>query len=457
MIIPNNLATYQANRDLIPVLLYMQTRGIKVDTVGMAEASTKLTELINLRQIELNELTGVELNINSPKQLKEYFYETKRLTPYKDRKSGLPTVDEEALTRIARKGFPEAHLILEIRQAKKLNSTYLQVGLGEDNRLRSSFGFTRSGRLTSSQDIFGQGLNIQTLPHPKKFYSREDPEKVLLRIDFRKFLKADDDYIIYNLDKAQAENRIVGYIAPDINMIDAFEQGIDIHKRTASIIFNKPVDQISDLDGSCSLGNGTRSERYFGKEANHALNYGLGTSHFALRLQIKEVEAQMIKDKYFKGYPGVKIYHNWVKTRLREKRNLMNCFGRVYEWLDRIGDDNLSDALYFIPQSSVADMINRWGLIYIWNNRKTEFRGLELLNQVHDSIVYQLPISLGWKEHWRQTRLIVDSLNKPVEWGGRKFVIPTDLKLGLDFSEQTELKGKNFNEDLFQEAWRTYV
>lgn len=449
-----NLETYHTHRDLLPVLLWMQSRGICVNQTLIKEKAADLLVFAAERQEQLNIACGEELNVKSPKQIQGYFYGTKRLQPYKDRKTGKPTVDEEALKRIARRGFPEADLILDIRHAEKLRSTYFEVRLSDDGRLRSSFGFTRGGRLTSSTDIFGEGLNLQTMPHEKRFLNPDGSLRLL--IDFREIIQADPGCMLYNIDKAQAENRIVAYIAPDLNMIDAFERGVDIHKKTASLIFNKPVELISGEDGSCSLGNGSRSERYFGKEANHALNYGLGVKHFALRLEIPEIQATMIRDKYFSGYPGVRVYHNWVLAKLRKDRCLTNVFGRTYEFFDRIGEDTLSDALYFIPQSTVADMINRWGLLYVWNNQDL-FPHFELLNQVHDAIMFQLPISLGWEEHWRQINLLLTSLNKPLSWNGRTFSIPTDLKIGRSYGSMDELKGKRVNKDDFQTTWTKYA
>lgn len=454
-----NTETYRVYTELLHPMLYMQTRGIRVDTEGMRVSSEALSKLIEERQEQLNKIVGRELNTASWKQKQDYFYGEKGIAPYKDRKTGKDTTDAEALKRIARKGFKEASIILEMMHAQKLKSSYLEVKLGEDKRLRSAFGFTRSGRLTSSEDIFGEGLNVQTFPHPKKFYNEpnEPSSGVRLRVDFRKFILADEGYILYNLDKAQAENRIVAYIAPDLNMIDAFERGIDIHKRTASLIFGKPIEEISSEDGSCSLGNGSRSERYFGKEANHALNYGLGVDHFAMRLEVSNREAKMIIDKYFSGYPGVRMYHNWVQNKLKKDRTLINCFGRAYNFLDRIGDDTLSDALYFIPQSTVGDLINRWGILRLWKERATTFDGLEILNQIHDAIMFQIPISLGVERHWEMIETLNKNLNQELEWKGRRFSIPTDLKVGLVYADMDELKGNKFNKENFVREFEKWI
>ena len=422
----SNLETYQVHQDLIYPLLWMQERGLRVDVEGMQAKSKKLAELAKAKQLELNDLVGREINPNSPKQLKEYFYDELRLPPYKKRvgKEFVVTVDEEALKKIVRKGFPAAAIILEIKHALTIKGRYLDVRLGVDGRLHGAFNpvGTCSGRLSSNMDIFKQGTNLQTLP-----------------VALKEFLLADKGYIMYHVDKAQAENRIVAYIAPEPNMIDAFERGIDIHRRTASFICRKPEAEVSDIDGSSPLGNGTRSERYFGKQANHALNYKLGVDRFARRLEIPVAEARPIHANYFSFYPGIRVWWNWELAQLKRTGTLTNFFGRHYQFLEKIEEKSLSDALYFIPQSTIADVLNRWGILYVWNN--PEFKGLELLNQIHDALVFQIPIELGVEKHFEMVSALNRSLDQPLQWEDREFVIPTDTKMGVRFSEMVEQKG----------------
>ena len=102
---------------------------------------------------------------------------------------------------------------------------------------------TKSGRLSSSKTIFGTGTNLQNQPAEMKGY-----------------MMADDGFVLYNMDLSQAENRVVAYIAPEPSMIQAFENGTDIHSQTAGLIFRKPVDEISDEPGSCDIAGGRYSE-----------------------------------------------------------------------------------------------------------------------------------------------------------------------------------------------------
>jgi DNA polymerase I-like protein with 3'-5' exonuclease and polymerase domains len=151
---------------MFPVLCYMMLRGMKVDGVRLEETKIDISEAIADKTTELEQVADYVFNINSPKQCVEYFYEHKNIKPYTNRKTGNPTTDDKALSRIYRRfQMPEAKLVQEIRALKKLRSTYLEVGIDEDSRIRSSYNprGTKFGRLSSSQTIFGTGMNMQNL------------------------------------------------------------------------------------------------------------------------------------------------------------------------------------------------------------------------------------------------------------------------------------------------------
>jgi uracil-DNA glycosylase family 4 len=412
-----NGAVYEEQRNLIYSLLYMQERGMLVDVEGIRKASEDAEKEIEELNEQFQELCGEEVNTRSPKQLATYFYIKKGYPIYK--KGGKPTVDEKALKRLARKtaqreASKEATLLLKIRKLQKLKGTYLDMKLS-DGRMKSAYnpvGAADSGRLSSSRDIFGRGGNLQTLPN-----------------SVRRFVSADPGYILYSMDLSQAENRIVAYIAPVIEMLDAFEKGVDIHSKTASLIFGIPIEEVSDVPGSCPLGNGDQSQRFWGKKANHGLNYGMGYKRFALENEMPEGEAKLIVDRYHAAYPGVRQYHNWVEEELRRNnRQLINPFGRVRVFLNRWGPALFNEASNFIPQSTVADIINRWGINFLY---RRDFEGLELLNQIHDSLVFQIPTALGTLHHANCIIAIKESLSQEILFRGRSFRIPVDLETGM--------------------------
>jgi len=439
-----NIEVYDRQRRVVTPLLYMQERGIRVDVEGMKEEATRTDNLIREKEQELWERVGYSINYNSPKQLIEYFYDQLGIKPYKKRNSKgeyVNTTDENALKRLAkgttaRPPYPEAQLILELRGLTKRRFTYMELNkIDKDGRYRSAYKpvGTKTGRIASGETIFGTGGNQQNWPH-----------------DLLKYLCFDDGYLGYSLDLSQAETRVVAYVGNVIQMIEAFENNKDIHRLTASLIFTKPYDEISDEDGSSTFGNGTKSERYWGKQAGHSLNYKKGYKSFALDYELSEKEAKFIVDRYYSGYPGiVNNYHADIRKQLFKNRTITNLMGRKRLFLNDIegvvrglSQKVFREAYNHMAQSTVADIINEWGVNYIYYNQG-DFKPVELLTQVHDSVVFQIPLSYSWKQHAYILLKIVKKLESPLSYHDRTFRIPTDVSVGFNMSkkDQIEIKG----------------
>lgn len=436
-----NLSTYERHCKLIPILTFMQERGIRFDVNGMLKGRTETEAKIKEKEHELATLVGSELNYNSPKQVADYFYTTKGITPYTkpSTKGRVQTCDADALKRIARgtatrAGLREAKLIMELRTlTTKHLGTYLSIDkIDKDGRYRSQYNpvGTVTGRLSSSENIFGTGGNQQNWPH-----------------ELLKYLRADEGYVCYSIDLSQAENRIVAYVGRVLEMIEAFESGLDLHRLTAGLLFNKSPAEISDEDGSSTIGDGTQSERYWGKKANHSLNYDISYVEFGLKNEIPEYQAKWIIEQYHRAYPGVRQgYHELIKMQLSKGRVVENLMGRKRVFLERWGRDLFKEAYAHIPQSTVADVINERGLIFIWENQDI-FKEVELLRQVHDDIGFQIPTTISFTQHaWILDR-IVKSLETPLVFHNREFVIPADITMGLSFTKEKgrcfEIKAKN--------------
>jgi len=228
-------ATYDMTMNLMPVLAFMQTKGIAVDHTKLEETRKEVLQRAAEKEAELHELCGFPLNVNSGKQVGEYFYITLGLPPILKPKTKALTTDDLAMQRLVRgtaknPGRPEAKLVQEIRGLKKLYSTYLSIEFDADNRMRGSYNprGTMYGRLSSSKTIFGTGMNMQNLPP-----------------DFKKFLVADPGYVLIEFDKRQAEWVVVAYASDDSNMIRAIEQGLDVHAYTASLMFHVPMEVVA--------------------------------------------------------------------------------------------------------------------------------------------------------------------------------------------------------------------
>jgi DNA polymerase-1 len=434
----DNLETYYQRISLTESLMYMQERGILMRKEGLDEASKDSDDRIKELTIRLQEMAGFPINPNSPKQLADYFYNVLGHKPYKQKGTRRVTTDQTALKRLARKGVAEATFVLEIRREAKAKGTYYDVLLDPDSRLRCSFnpvGAADTGRLSSSKTIFGGGANLQNQTKQMK-----------------KLMLADPGMIAYNIDLAQAENRVVAYIAPDQRMIEAFEEGRDIHSQTAGLILGKDPSEVSDDPKTCSIGSGEFSERFWGKKANHGLNYGLTYKGFALIDEIPENEAKWIVERYHQAYPGVREYHGWVKARLSESRILTTPLGRHRLFIKAWGDSLWKEGYAFIPQSTVGEMIALWGVKFIYDS----FHEVDLLNTVHDSVAFQIPLSLSWDKHISILDSIVTSLSRPIQWEDREFSIPCDVSMGLNLGDMTEMD-QSITARLLEETYEALI
>ena len=381
-----------------------------------------------------------------------YFYNECGIKPYKRKNAQgkwVETSDVDAMKRISRrgiKGSKAAQIMLDIRSFEKRISTYLNVEkVDKDGRYRSSYKpvGAETGRLSSGETIFGRGGNQQNWPH-----------------DLLRYFLFDEGYLGYSIDLSQIENRIVAYVGGVLELIKAFENGVDVHRLTASMIFGKPYDEISDKDGSSTLGDGRQSERFWGKKGNHGIDYDEGYKTFALKNEMSEGDAKAVLGKIHRAYPQIKnSYHQLIQNMLLKNRTVTNLFGRNRLFLGPVipsypdvpksaCQNTFREAYAHLHQSTRADKINEQGLEYVYYNQDL-FRPVELLAQIHDSIVFQIPLSIPWEEHARMLRLIKESLEQPLYWHETEIKTPCDLSIGLNMCKEDmiEYKSKNIPND----------
>lgn len=450
-----NLGVYEAQRLLIEPLVFMARKGIRIDLAGQKKASTEA----KIRLLELEEeairLAGRPINLSSPKQLIGYFYEGMNADGFKAKaytKMGKDTTDEKAITRLISHAKPSisrmATIISEHRKLKKADGTYYEMQFDSDGRLRCSPNpvGTRFGRISTSQTIFGTGGNMQNLP--KKF---------------RRFCLPDPGYIFINVDLAQAENRITAYVAQEESMIAAFESGADLHRVTAAGIFGISPEEVTDegeptpeLYIPAPLAGGKHSQRYYGKRANHALNYGMREGRAALEWEIPLEDARFIVERYHSTYPAIRRWHRRIEAEMGKNRTLTNLYGRRYRFMDAWDNSLLLEANSFIPQSTNADHLNRNGLVPLYYS--SEFREAEVLMQVHDSLLFQVPPEIGWRRIAEMVINLKLSLETPlVAHEGtpdeRSFVIPADFTIMRNTWEKgVEFKASKWRPEFYDDG-----
>lgn len=441
--------TYDMTMALMPVLSFMQYRGMKVNHKLLSETKQEVLQSAAEKQQELDALVGHPLNVNSSKQCANYFYVELGLPAIFKPKTKAVTTDDQAMQRLVRgkagqPGLRQAKLVQEIRGLQKLYGTYLDIQFDEDDRLRGAYNprGTKFGRLSSGKTVFDTGMNYQNLPQ-----------------EFKKFLVADDDYVLVEVDKRQAEWVIVAYFSNDANMIGAIVNGIDVHVHTAHLMFDVPhelVEYENKVIGHETNADRIRqmrlddeylskvfvetwprgmSLRQCGKKSNHGLNYDEGFMNFALLNEMEPREAKKIVNLYHEIYPGIRRSYETIKRQLQKDRTLTNCFGRKVRFMGEWGNDLWKSAYSMVPQSTVVDSLNE-GMVYIYNDASiTVERNVDILSQVHDSILMQVPLSIAKDRKLFESYMekVYNYTSPTLSYNGNDFKIATDAKIGFNW------------------------
>lgn len=410
-------------------LMEMEFNGILTNQKGIEKERKKLSKRINALQKGLNKLAGKELNPNSAPQMIAYFYGTCMIKPYINRASGNASCDTVALHRIAKKkikGSYEARIILKIRKYKKLLSTYFNVNVDPDHRLRCAHKITGtvSGRIATEKTFFGTGTNLQNQPYI-----------------YKKYLIADKDWVLCEVDLAKAEAHVVAYLCQDANMITAFESDIDVHSFNASKIFDVPIEEVIE-EAKTKKVDQKSTMRYMGKKVVHASNYQMGPQTFSDQLAAEEIfktqsECKRLLDAYTDRFPGLPRWHRSIEEEVKRTRVLYNLFNRPRRFLGLMNSKLFRNAYSYKPQSTVAELLNR-GSIKMANDPRLGPDGynLKLLTTVHDSDVFL--IHKSQLDYFLQVLLIIqDHMTHTFTYKGKSFTIGLDAKIGHQWAGRT--------------------
>jgi len=410
-------------------LIEMEFNGILTDQKGISKRKKALERILRLLQYKLNKLTGKELNQGSSKQMIAYFYGICMIKPYVNRKTGAISCDAVAMHRIAKKGIKgseEARLIIKMRGYQKLLSTYFNVTVDEDDKIRCNHKITGtvSGRIATEKTYQGTGTNLQNQPYMFKYY-----------------LIADPDWIMCECDLAKAEAHVVAYLTQDANMIQSFESGIDVHSFNASKIFGIPIEEVI-YEAKNKKADQKSTMRYMGKKVVHASNYSMGPQTFSDNLAKEEVfmsqsECKRLLDNYSDRFPGLKRWHRSIEEEVQKNRVLYNLFGRPRRFLGEMNAALFRNAYSYKPQSTVAELLNR-GMIKVVNDPRLGKDGFDIrcMTTVHDSFVFRFHKSQI--PNLPQILLIIkDHLTHTFTYKGKSFTIGLDAKIGTQWAGNT--------------------
>jgi DNA polymerase-1 len=357
---------------LVDVLAEMEWTGVSIDTAWFASLKARFRREREQVEQEIHQEAGVEFNINSNPQLRHILFEKLQLPVLKKTATG-PSTDASVLQELADQGHTLPALLMEYRELAKLESTYLDALPAlvhpETHRIHTSFNQTvaTTGRLSSSDP------NLQNIPIRREL-GRDIRRGFIPRPGWR-FLAA---------DYSQIELRLLAHLSGDPAFVSAFRAGGDIHRQTASIIFDVPVEEV------------TSEMRARAKTINFATIYGQGPHALSRQLRIEHAEARRFIDEYFQRFRGIRAYLDSMVAFAREHGYVQTIFGRR-RYIPELRDRNFNvrqfgerTATNSPIQGSAADLI-KIAMIRIHDALVQRGARSHMILQVHDELVFEVP------------------------------------------------------------------
>ena len=355
-------------KPLVYALKEMESNGILVDKDGLIAYGDMLKERIAVVEKEVYELAGTQFNINSPKQLGEVLFGQMGLPGGKKTKTGYSTA-ADVLEKLAPE-HPVVGKVLEYRQLTKLNSTYadgLLQYIGEDGRIHGKFNqtITATGRISSTEP------NLQNIPIRMELGSR-----------IRQVFIPKPGFVFLDSDYSQIELRILAHMSDDENLIAAYNSDEDIHRITASQVFNTPLNEV------------TKAQRSNAKAVNFGIVYGISSFGLSQDLSISKKEAAKYIEKYFETYPKVHEFLNGLVSSAKEKGYSVTMFKRRRP-IPELSSSNFMQrsfgervAMNAPIQGTAADII-KLAMIGVYHKLKELGLKSKLILQVHDELLIE--------------------------------------------------------------------
>ena len=355
----------------VEVLSSMQWDGMYLNLEELEQYGEEIKQKVDKLTKEIYDLCDTEFNINSPKQLGEVLFEKLELPAIKKTKNGYSTA-EEVLERLKSK-HPVIEKILEYRQVMKLNSTYVE-GLKpyinpKTKRIHSFFHqtITATGRISSTEP------NLQNIP-----VRMELGKKV------RKVFKPAEGCVYIDADYSQIELRVLAHISEDENMIEAFNNGEDIHKQAASKVFGIPMDKV------------TKEQRSNAKAVNFGIVYGISEYGLGMQLGIPQKKAKQYIEQYLEKYSGIKKFMENISEEAKEKGYVETLYHRR-RYVPELQSNNFMVrsfgkrvAMNTPIQGTAADIM-KIAMIKVYNELRQKNMKAKIVLQVHDEMMIEAP------------------------------------------------------------------
>jgi len=355
---------------LAPLLYRMERAGLKVDPRVLSELSTYLGQELHKITVKVYQLAGREFNIGSPKQVGEVLSELD-INSGRKTSTGRISTSKAVLEELAQT-YELPRLIIEYRELDKLKSVYtdaLPHQIATDGRIHCHLNqaVAATGRLSSSDP------NLQNIPIRSELGRR-----------IRRAFVAEKGNKIISADYSQLELRLLAHITQDLVMLEAFQNGEDIHARTARLVFGAKTDE--EL----------KEARRFAKIVNFAIAYAIEPWGLSQRVGISRQEAKKVIEDYYNTYKGVRRYMEEVPVRAREHGYVRSIYGRIRP-LPGITDRNANirkaaerEAINMPIQGTASDIV-KIAMLHVDEEFKRSGFGARLLMQVHDELLVEVP------------------------------------------------------------------
>lgn len=424
-----------------PVLRAMQI-GVRIIPENRAQMAKDIQAELDSREAFLRAVIGHDINVASPQQMQRLFYEDLQQKPIMKREKVdgrwiyRPTLNDDALNKIgAREPILKSvtNCIADIRTLRKWKKDFVLMETDEDGRMRCSFNIAGdaagksapySYRLSSSENAFGSGGNLQTIPSEKsksagKAAARGSMEFELPNI--RSMYGPDPGFTFFDLDLDRADLQVVVWEADDPVLKAALRLGVDIHLLNVYTLDQKEPPPLEELVQSHARYPDhlipRKHKREFSKVFCHATNYVGSAKTVAEHTGRGVHEIDRAQKLWFGAHPGIAQWHTRTQAQIVKHRFVENKFGYRWHIFDRL-EDLLPEAVAWVPQSTVGCVINR-----IWLALYEQAREVQVLLQVHDSLAGQFP------SH-RKTEMLtrIKELSQIIVPYPDPLIIPTGIK-----------------------------
>jgi uracil-DNA glycosylase len=395
-----------------PVLSAMQT-GVAIDRGVRSRLIREVEGEVSRRERFLSDVLGHPLNPRSPKQMAALFYQDLKqpvqMTRAKKGEPSRPTLNDEALQKLSLREpllRPLINAISDIRTLGIFLSNFLTSPLDSDGRMRCAYniGGSESGqsapktyRLSSSQNAFGNGGNLQVIPSAKSKSLNKAEARGTVSVmgdpyqypNLRTMFIPDPGQLWWEGDLDRADLQVVAWEAGDEQLKAALRANVDIHLLNAFVLRGRTPPPLPELtEGAQTYAEyrkELRADREFAKTFCHGTNYGGSARTMAAHTGRSVAEVERAQRLWFYAHPGIKQWHDRVKAQATTKRYVENKFGYRWYIFDRI-DSIIPEAIAWIPQSTVSIVINK-----IWKAIYENLPDVKVLLQVHDSLCGQFP------------------------------------------------------------------